>query len=197
MLFSILFSLAVIVVVGVAFWTWYRRKVAAMAPDTGVRPLKGSRLTAERLRRLPTPPWRVVFEVGESTLGNVDHVIIGSGGVVAIETVVGDRPTPADWQQQVEAARPQLTVNAATARNEIDELLSSGASCTVLARVYWGAPSDDQPASFEILPGLVAVEGQRVEQWLMNLAPGALTAAQVDLSWQQILMGIGRPDPLS
>ncbi len=176
----------------VGFYVWYRNKMKDLAVDTDDRPIPGARLTAERLRVLPSPPWRVVYEVGEKHLGPIDHVIVGPIGVLAVETMTSARPSPDD-----PVAEAQLIANAAIGRGDVDDLAARvGASCKTLIRVYWGTPQPDWPAGFEQVPGLIAVEGQRLNEWLVALPPGPLLPTQVDQVWQAVSIGIGRPDPL-
>lgn len=177
----------------VGFYVWYKRKIRDLDVNDAERPLPGRRLTAERLRALATPPWRVVFEVGDRHLGPIDHVVIGPTGVLAVETLMMDRPTQMDA-----SAQPQLAATAAIARGDLDELVATvGGRCTTLVRVYWGEPRPEAPAGIELAPGLIAVEGQRLNDWLVALPPGPLQSAQVDQIWQATLTGIGRPDPLA
>lgn len=176
----------------VGFYVWYRNKIKDLKLDPDDRPITGARLTAERLRSLASPPWRVVFEIADKHLGPIDHVVVGSTGVLAIETLATDRPAP-----DPDAPTGQLTANAAIARGHVDELAAQvGLGCKTLVRVYWGAPQPDLPAGVELAPGLIAVEGQRLNDWLIALPPGPLQTAQVDQAWQTVSTGIGRPDPL-
>lgn len=178
------------------FYSWYRKKMADMDPSDGERSLPGARLTSERLRSMPNPPWRVVVEIGEKSLGSIDHVVIGPAGPIAIETIMADRPSLEATQAQNNAA--QLMANAAINRGDLDDITSSvGVPCRLLAKVYWGTPVPDEPAGVNVTEGLVAVEGQRLAHWLMTLPPGSLTPAQIDQVWQAVLTGIGRPDPLA
>ncbi len=189
---SVLIPFVLSVAALVGFFVWYRRTIKDMKVDSESRPIPGARLTASRLRDLASPPWRVVYEIGDKHFGAVDHVVIGSDGVLAIETVATDRPVgPAS----LPAA--QLVANAAIARGGVADVASRvGSDCRTLARVYWGIPQPDLPAGIEVAPGLVAVEGQRLVEWLVALPPGPLQAAQIDQTWQAITSGIGRPDPL-
>lgn len=184
------FVLSIAALVG--FFVWYRRKIADMKLDIDERPIPGARLTAESLRRLASPPWRVVFEIGEKHLGSVDHVVVGLSGVLAIETLAADRPTG-----RADAVEAQLVANAAIARGDVGEIAARvGSGCKTLVRVYWGTPQPESPAGVEIVPGLIAVEGQRLDEWLMERPPGPLQTGQVDQIWQAVTTGIGRPDPL-
>jgi hypothetical protein len=178
----------------VGFYIWYRNKIATLKPDTNARPLPGARLTAERLRELSSPPWRVVYEIGAGHLGNVDHVVIGPTGVIAIETIMIDRPT--EFGSDISDA--QRIATAAIERGDVDDLTRQvGVPCSVLAKVYWGTPQPDQPPGVQVATGQIAVEGQRLADWLVALPPGPLATAQVDHVWQTLLTGIGRPDPLA
>ncbi len=181
---------ALVIIVGMfAGFAYYRRRIEAMKPDTADRAISGARLTAERLRELPAPPWRVVYEIGAGSLGSVDHVVLGSGGAIAIETVFADRPTGSD--------DPLLLASAAVLRSEVADFTEPvGVECAVAARVYWGTPQPDLPAGVELAPGFVAVDGQRLIEWLAELPAGGLAGAQIDLGWQAVVTGIGRPDPL-
>jgi hypothetical protein len=134
-----------------------------------------------------------VYEVG-GKLGGVDHVVIGPTGVIAIETIVVDRPDhvgpPSTDGQQV--------AGAAIARGAVDDLTRQvGVPCNILAKVFWGSPRPDRPSGIETVTGQVSVEGQRLVEWIVARPPGPLTPAQVDQVWQTVLVGIGRPDPFA
>lgn len=194
---GIVVPLIVLPILLVGAYVWYRRSIAQMRPDE-VKPVSGLRLTAEALHRAPAPPWRVVYEVG-GALGDVDHVVVGPPGVVAITTVVADRPDPAQLR---EASSDAILVSeAAIARGPLDELLRAAtASCDRWARVYWGAPHPARPAGEDLVHGSMLVEGQRIDEWLAEMTAGAaapLDAARIDAIWRTIVIGIGRPDPLS
>lgn len=185
-------SLIVLVALIVGGYTMYRRYIASMQLDSDVRQVNGARLTSERLQQLPSPPWRFVLEVAEDRLGGIDHVIIGPSGVIAVSTLMLDRPAGAGTPD------PQQMASAAMMKSPVDELAArAGLSCDTLAKVYWGAPQPEQPAALDSGLATVAVEGQRITDWLLTLPPGPLAPAQIDLAWQAILTGIGRPDPLA
>ncbi len=189
---TVLIPFLLILAALVGFYLWYRNKIKDLTLDPDDRPIAAARLTAERLRNLSSPPWRTVFEIADKHLGPIDHVVVGNPGVFAIETLAMDRPSP-----DPDAPTGQLTANAAIARGHVDELVARvGVGCKTLVRVYWGTPQPDRPAGVELAPGLVAVEGQRLNDWLVGLPPGPLQPSQVDQAWQTVLTGIGRPDPL-
>ena len=194
---GIVIPLVVLPVVLIGAYVWYRRSMTALQPDEA-KPVSGVRLTAEALHRLDSPPWRIVYEIG-GALGGVDHVIIGPPGVIAITTIVADRPKAE--RLLAAAGEAQLTAEAAIERGPADELVRpAGVTCRLSARVFWGASDPDRPAFEEVAHGNHLVEGQRLTDWLTALdGPAAeppLTQPQIDLAWQAIVMGIGRPDPI-
>ncbi len=194
---GIVIPIVVLAVILVGAAVWYQRSMTALKPDDA-KPVSGVRLTAETLHRLDSPPWRIVYEIG-GALGGVDHVIIGPPGVVVVTTIVADRPTAE--RLLAAAGEAQLTAEAAIERGPADELVRpAGITCRLSARVFWGAPDPDRPAFDEIAHGNHLVEGQRLIDWLEVLndsgAEPPITQAQVELAWQCIVMGIGRPDPL-
>jgi hypothetical protein len=193
---GIIVPLIVLPILLVGGFVWYRRSIADMRPDEA-KPVSGLRLTAEALHRAPTPPWRVVYEVG-GALGDVDHVVVGPPGVVAITTVMADRPDPARLRDASSDAI--LVSEAAIARGPLDELLrAAAASCDRWARAYWGSPDAGRPAGEDLVHGSVLVEGQRIDEWLAEMAADTdvpLDAARIDEIWRTVVIGIGRPDPL-
>ncbi len=189
---DIVIPVVLIIAVMILLWRWYRSKMDDMKPAGETRPIPGARLTSERLHHLSSPPWRVVFEVG-SHLGDVDHVVIGPTGVIAIQTVMTDRPD----HDGIASHDPGRVASAAITRGDVDDITRRvGVPCSLLATVHWGTPLPDRPAADPVATGHVAVEGRRLEQWLIDRPPGPLTSEQVDRVWRSILVAIGRPDPL-
>jgi hypothetical protein len=152
-----------------------------------------ARLTSGALRELPTPPWRVVYEIADDKLGGIGHVLIGTPGVFALETTMDPMPAP-----DVGEPDPHDVARAAIARGDLDDALARCAmSSAGLVTVHWGASEHDAGPAVEVLPGHVAVDGRAMTEWTASLDDHALTAAQVDLAWQTVLTTIGRPDPLA
>jgi hypothetical protein len=197
---GIVIPLIVLPIVIVGGYLWYRRSMTRMRPDDA-KPISGVRLTAEALHR-ESPPWRVIYEIG-GTLGGVDHVIVGPAGIIAITTVVADRPSPQRLVDTVGEA--QLVSDAAVARGPVDEVARpASVACRLSAKVFWGSPDPARPAHDEVAFGSHLVEGQRIHEWLTAIVDPTverdeplLDASQVDLAWQSIVMGIGRPNPLT
>lgn len=193
MTLGIIIPIVVLLVVLVAVGGWYQRTIRN-PPKLESPTVSSRRLTAEALHRLPTPPWRVVYEIGDQ-LDGVDHVVVGPVGVVAISTNTLDRPT---LDQVAARGVPTIMAASAIARGCVDELLTGGVSCETLAQVYWGAADPQRHPAETSVHATPYVEGQRLEAWLtdwVDHAPAVLTPTQVDQAWRAITVGIGRPDP--
>jgi len=194
---GIVIPLVLLPILIVGIWVVYRRSLAKLQPDDD-RPVSGVRLTAESLHRLDPGSWRVVYEIG-GALGGIDHVVVGPPGVIAVSTVAADRPTA---ERLLDATgEAALVSEGAVARGPVDELgRPVGVPCELTGRVFWGVPADDRPPFDRVVHGVHLVEGQRLAAWLDELASEAeapLDPTRVDLAWQAITMGIGRPDPLA
>lgn len=180
-----------------AIWRWYSRTMRSAPADDRPEPLvdvTAVRLTAETLHRLPSPPWRVVHEIGDQ-LPHIDHVVVGPPGVVAVTTRAGARPEPSRLAATA-AAEPTF------ARAALDALVAPlGVRTSLLAQVFWAAPDADRPAAETTIDATPYVEGQRLLAWLdgLTLDPpdGGLDPTHVDVVWRAVVLGIGRPDPLS
>ena len=190
---GIIIPLVLLLVVLVAVGVWYQRTIRN-PPKLEAPTVSSTRLTAEALHRLPSPPWRVVYEIGDQ-LDGVDHIVVGPVGLVAIATNTMDRPT----LDQVQArGLPMIVAASAIVRGGVDDLVGGGLSCATLAQVYWGAADPRRHAAEEYVHATPYVEGQRLEDWLADWvahAPAVLTPDQVDRAWRSITVGIGRPDP--
>jgi hypothetical protein len=188
---GIIVPLVLIPLAALGGYLWYRRKMKALAVDGEAREVPGVRLTSETLRRLPHPPWRVVYEIRPAQLEGADHVVVGPCGVIALTTVVADRPG---------ADRPRESAMVASSnlvRAAVDEhTRPTGLRCDRIVKVYWGAPQPDSPAAQHGMNGTIDVEGQRLEMWLHSLPPAGLPPERTDAAWRAIVVGIGRPDPL-
>lgn len=173
---------------------WARRRFTA-AHSTGgdVVAASGTRITSNALRGLPSPPWRVVYEIAPDKLGAIEHVLIGPSGVFAVRTSMEPLPPPLDREPTAqELAAPAI------ARGELDDALRRcGLTSERLLVVHWGKRDDGQAAiAVEPRPGEIAVDGRRLDEWAAGLADQRLAGSQVDLAWQTVTTAIGRPDPL-
>lgn len=191
----------IVPVVGVLAKRYLKDGVANQRDEPVVAP--SARLTSTALRELPTPPWRVVYEIAEDKLGGPGHVLIGPPGVFAVVTSMDPMPTATDGTHDASAVAA-----AAIARGGLDDALRRCAmSSERLVTVHWGAPTPGGPIAVDTLPGATAVDGRSIAEWARRAVGAAadateadrppLTPAQIDLAWQTVTTAIGRPDPLA
>lgn len=182
--------LAIVVPIG---FTWARRlrDAGATGADVGTT-APATRLTSNVLREIPSPPWRVVYEIAPDKLGGVEHVLIGPPGIFAVATTM--EPVPAGPPTRTDA---HAMAQAAIVRGDLDDALRRcGMTSRALVRVHWGPPNGG-PTAVTTLPGVVAVDGRSLVAWTHGLDDSDLGPAQVDLAWQTVTTAIGRPDPLA
>lgn len=187
---GIIIPLAILAIVVPLVFNWARKTFKAGASAVVAAPPPSARLTSNALRELPIPPWRIVPEIAADKLGGIEHVLIGTGGVFAVETSLDPLPEPAA------DATPHQVAQVAIRRGALDDALRRCAMTSDrLITVHWGTGGVPQP-SVDVLPGLTAVDGRSLTAWAASL-PAVLTPAQVDLAWQTVVTSIGRPDPLA
>ena len=157
-----------------------------------------ARLTSNALRELPTPMWRIVYEIAEEKLAGVGHVLIGPPGIFAVQTSMEPLPAPVDGPPEAHAVAA-----AAIARGELDDALRRCAMTSDrLLTVHWGASAPSAPIAVETVPGAIAVDGRALARWAEQAVADViesgqpLSQAQTDLAWQTVTIAIGRPDPL-
>jgi hypothetical protein len=184
-----LIAVAILVPAGLVV---FRRYLNSIKPDSESGAPSGARLTAAALHRLPAPPWRVVYEVASDSLMGIDHVLIGPAGILAITTSLSTMPAPS-----TDRPSPETVAKGAIARGDLDDLLRRCAlESTGHVTVHWGRVDDADAVVVEIAHGSIAVSGHRIDDWFESLPTTGLSPAQVDLAWQTVVTGIGRPDPL-
>lgn len=192
----IVLLVVVVPIVGVLAKRYLKDGAANRSDEPVVAP--SARLTSNALRALPTPTWRVVYEIAEEKLGGPGHVLVGPPGVFAVMTSMEPVPTGAG-----DAHDAHAVAAAAIARGGLDDALRRcGMSSDRLLTVHWGVPDEGAQIVIDTVPGATAVDGRSFDRWaeqvLAEVDPerAPLTQAQVDLAWQTVTTAIGRPDPL-
>ncbi len=105
----------------------FKRYLNSIRPGTGSGTPSGARLTAAALHRLPTPPWRVVYEMHNDALGGIDHVLIGPAGILAITTSLTTMPS-----QSTERPSPEMIARGA---------IAAATSTTSCGAADWSRPA--------------------------------------------------------
>lgn len=148
------------------------------APDPGPGMTGGElaeQWTATELGELRRHGWALVNQV-TLTRPDIHHVLIGPGGVIAIESELS---TP-DWNP----AGPQLDAAARRARRHALRLTlwhglrPAKVGAVGSAVILWGPGADALAAPFG-LGGTIIVPGHTLAVWRDSLTRGRLTAGQV------------------
>lgn len=189
---GIVIPLVVLAVVVPTALMWAKRNFKDTGESDRAVSAPATRLTSNALRDLPAPPWRVVYEIPDTRLGGVEHVLIGPPGIFAVTTSM--EPLP---EARTDSTDAQEMARAAVVRGDLDDALARCAMSTDrLVTIHWGV-NDGEAVSVEVVAGHTAVDGRNLTEWAASLGGTELTPAQVDLAWQTVSTAIGRPDPLT
>jgi len=151
--------------------------------------------TAQELRPLRQHGWKLVNHFGLGR-GDQDHVVVGPGGVVLVETKWGGTPWDVDagdvafrlaLEQTVRNAKQLALWNgvAKHGRPDIDPVL-----------VVWG-PAARKLREFPArrhASGVVVMSGDQVQEWMLRRGRDRLSPAQVDDIFEEIDRHVVRRD---
>jgi hypothetical protein len=150
---------------------------------------QGEQWTSEELRPPGRRGWKLVDHVPLGGRSDADHVLIGPGGVYALETKVtgrtwnlarpDDRLVRAARQarRQARAVQMRLLANDACVRVEVHPVL-----------VLWGYYT----GSTEEVEGVPVVHGSKLREWAERLPDGTLTAEEVERAAAGLLRYVAR-----
>ena len=179
-----------LVAVASAMWLW-------VVEATGTAPTMmgdlGEQWSARVLRKLRRDGWFVVNHVALKTR-DIDHVLVGPGGVIAVET----KWTASDWV--FEPLDPRIAAAADQARENAHdltwwhELRSLGTGAAQSAVFLWGAGARDLPSGFDV-GGTAVVSGFTASTWRSQLGHDLLTAEQIEAAWHALDAHCRKRDP--
>jgi hypothetical protein len=161
---------------------------------TGTGPLFMGELaeqwTAAELRSLRKQGWRLVNHAGLTT-GDIDHILIGPGGIVVVETKWSATSWGEDWNlNRVRRA----TVRAAEDAHRLGLWLRQLEVPAPLSLVVlWGGEADELPQRPAGTTGVVRGSGLRGQ--IDALAGGVLSEQKVQQVWGQLDEQVRRRDP--
>lgn len=164
--------------VGAALWQW-----VVQATGTGSMMMgdHGEQWTAGQLRRLRRRGWLLVNHVFLSG-GDIDHVLVGPGGVIAVET----KWTAEAWHteprdERIAAAAAQAQEQARRLSHWHD-LKSLGTGPVRPAVFLWGAGATSlEPVTH--VESVEVISGPRSRTWMAALPTSGLTSEQVSAAW--------------
>jgi hypothetical protein len=150
--------------------------------------------TAQALRRLQRSGWRLVNHVA-LTQEDIDHILLGPGGVYAVETKWSSGWNSRHGQQQLHHAINQAAANAR--RLQLwHPLKRRGITVTPLV-VVWGPETASWPADHQVqtLDGVTVVRGTALKAWTRALPTAQLHDSEVQALWVALDQHITRRDP--
>jgi hypothetical protein len=145
------------------------------------------RCTATQLRRLQRHGWHIANAVWlRADRGDIDHVAIGPGGIVAVETkwIGASCDTRARLNGRVTDAVGQISTNAA----RLFLMFKSGVPSTAYASVIvlWGPGAERWPGTTEI-GGVTVLRGPELRTWFAGRSTRLMTDATVEGIWATLV----------
>lgn len=153
--------------------------------------------TAQEVRPLSKRGWRLVnhFSLG---YGDQDHVLVGPGGVVLLETKWSGTPWELDERDYFfRRALKQTSDNAAQLQRWAG-VQRYGRPTVEPVLVLWGHASDkiaDSPVRRHS-SGVLVVPGKQLRDWVLRREHGQLSDQQVEAIWSEIRRQVDKRDPV-
>lgn len=180
-------------VIGLIWWG----SVAFNAVTTGVDRLRrgalGEEYTASALRWLRVRGWRVLHDLEWPGEFNIDHVAIGPGGVLAIES----KYTTGDWRIGANGLTGPIghpLRDAQRGARRVAEVLgAAGVNVEVLAcLVIWGPGAPDISGGRIVLQDVRVLEGRKARVWRAKLLQrqGTLDRATIRAAMNALLNAV-------
>lgn len=142
--------------------------------------------TAQELRKLRRRGWRVVNHL---MLRNwdIDHVLVGPGGVIAVETKWSAQPWEFDPPEgRILTAVQQVKQNARDL-SLWQPIKASGAASASGVVVLWGQSAEASEARApKRFDDVVVVTGRTIDDWRHSLPSVGLTDSQVEACWRAL-----------
>jgi hypothetical protein len=157
----------------------------------------GEQWTASELRKLRRDGWHLVNHV-RLRVWDIDHVLVGPGGVLAVETkwsATKWRFHPVD--DRIRAAANQARENAKSLSLWTD-LRSLGVGEVEAVVFLWGAGTRDIPADIAVQfqASTTIVAGPHAELWRSQLHTQVLSPEQVQSAWKVLDARCSATDPV-
>lgn len=152
--------------------------------------------TASELRKLRSRGWRVVNHVALTT-SDIDHVLIGPGGIYAIETKWSARGWKIDASEDRVRRAAQQAYEGARQLRLWHEIKKHGIAVVVPVVVFWGNGVDGRKgsATANVVDGVTFVPGPEASSWTNRLPSGVLSTSQVEAVWRELDLQVRSRDP--
>jgi hypothetical protein len=152
----------------------------------------GARCSATELRRARRDGWRVIGSVDLRGCGDIDHVAVGPGGLIAIETKwIGIVDDQRDLDRRVDKAVRQIKNTAKWLYWMFPNDVPRPAFQEVVA--LWGPAAREWEAPTE-RNGVVVLHGRDLRTWLAQRPDDLVTPASLDRVWRTLSRTVERRD---
>lgn len=152
--------------------------------------------TAQQLRPLTQHGWRLVNHFGLGG-GDHDHVLIGPGGIVLLETKWGSRSWAMDDRDSFFQSALAQSARNAKQLSTWHEVARHGRPPVQPVLVLWGAARRDiadlPPVRHE-RSGVLVMAGDQVTPWALRQGRAGLTPDQVEEIWFSLAAHAGKRD---
>lgn len=167
------------VVVGTALSVW-----SFVVQVTGSAPRMmgdlGEQWSAAELRKLHRGGWQTVNHVMLTTR-DIDHVVVGPGGLIAVET----KWTAEAWKGVDDPRVREAAISIrqqATRLSNWANLKAVGVGRAIPVVILWGSGSRELPAMTNV-DGVTVVSGPRASEWRRQLRSEGLSQEVVGAAW--------------
>lgn len=144
---------------------------------TGIGPtlmgIEGENRTADILRDFASGSWQLVNGVKFPGMGDIDHVLIGPGGVFVVETKWSKQRWPMDGEnwgyitKVFDEAVEQVTENTEAAHTRLKSALGDLPVAAVL--VLWSNADSTKDFRWRFRKNVYRVRGPELKSWLFSL----------------------------
>ena len=142
--------------------------------------------TADELKRLPRSGWKVIHHFALNH-GDIDHLLLGPGGLYCIETKWSASPWHDQWGRDRQDAAARQVQDSARRVTNWHPARSQGLRAQPVV-VLWGGAlsvSDETPANWE-RGGVPIVAGHSMQQWVERLPARGVSELQIKGLWDAV-----------
>jgi len=152
----------------------------------------GEQATAEVLqsRRMKRAGWQVVNGLGFAGHGDVDHSLVGPGGLFAVESKWTNQPWrlgPGGQCEPLNRALIQARLGARKIKSALRSHHVAGERAVCPVVVIWGPGAPTIAGGFAELNGVVVVEGRKLRHWTDGLRECNLDGHDIDDAYRALL----------
>lgn len=170
-------------IVGAAWWVREMAQVFGAGAERERKGAEGEELTSSVLRPLRRHGWRVVHDVEYPGRGNVDHLLIGPGGIIAVDSKytserlwVTPKAIGGSQRNHIGQAKFSATLaERALAEAGLDHMAVQP------ALVFWGPGAPPIEGDQIMIQNTLVLEGRQARAWRLTLRdrPSVLDKATV------------------